>query len=267
MSSRAEGAGPPKSKRKGAGVRAPLPARGALLASYRGGDTRGAWRSLVALGPRVRARAVLPEAREVARETMKRARDAIATLAERLLAQGYRFLEPDEVLVPPDARASARLEELEQRVGPLPLSLHAAYEIIGSCNFCGSHPEWDNPACLALPGLEQEGTTEVWLTDPLTLFPLDLGLQRSIGRAGGEPFALPVSPDAHSKAGYSGGPPCEITVPCDDADARLAGDRHELYFVDHLRLALEHGGFPGFASISGAPRSMIDALVEGIAPI
>ena len=73
----------------------------------------------------------------VARETMRRCRENVEELAERLRSMGYRFRNPDEAFVPPDADVLVQIAEIEERAGPLPLSLCAWYEIVGSVDFTG----------------------------------------------------------------------------------------------------------------------------------
>ena len=110
------------------------------LARYQQGEHEAVWRDLVALGERVREQPYLDDARAVARETMRRVRHDLELLVPRLREIGYDFAMPDEVLLPPEPRALAALAAIEREVGPVPLSLRAFHEIVGSVNLMGAHP-------------------------------------------------------------------------------------------------------------------------------
>lgn len=116
----------------------------------------------------------------------------------------------------------------------LPLSLRAFYEVVGSVDFIGSH------STLAPRG----GSIS---PDPLVVFSSEDALadaeQWDDGEEGGH---VVVAPDDLHKANVSGGEPYEIAVPDERADAELLNERHEVYFVEYLRLAFRFGGFPGY---------------------
>ena len=75
----------------------------------------------------------------------------IERLAERRRSMRYQFRNPDEVFVRPDVDVLVRIAEVESRVGPLPLSLCAWYQIVGSVDFTGSHPDWPEELTGAYP--------------------------------------------------------------------------------------------------------------------
>ena len=110
------------------------------LARYQQGEHEAVWRDLVALGARVREPAVRDDARAVAAETMRRVRHNLELLVPRLREIGFEFASPDDALRPPEPRTLAILDELERTVGPVPLSLRAFFEIVGSVCLMGSHP-------------------------------------------------------------------------------------------------------------------------------
>ena len=110
------------------------------LARYHAGDREGVWEELRALGSGARDAATHADARAVAVETMRRARENVELLATRLRAMGFRFAYPDRVHVPPNAVLLARLDAIERAAGPLPLSIRAFYEEVGSVCFMGAHP-------------------------------------------------------------------------------------------------------------------------------
>ena len=78
---------------------------------------------------------------------MQRVRRNIELLIPRLADLGYRFgyesleaiqseIHP-QVFAPPATGVTQTTDELEQRIGPLPLSLRAFYEVVGEVNFVG----------------------------------------------------------------------------------------------------------------------------------
>jgi hypothetical protein len=74
---------------------------------------------------------------------------------------------------------------------------------------------------------------------------------------------LILPPDDLHKSNVSGGEPYEIGVPDPAADARVLNERHDLLFVDYLRLCFRFGGFPGYEGRTGLPPE-IDRLREGL---
>jgi hypothetical protein len=251
------GAAPPTAPTPPADVRVRLPKRGSVLAVYRQGDSERAWRQLEHLGGAVRRVAMWPQARQVAAETMRRARACFEIVVERLRATGYVFVDPEAALPPLRPGTQTLLLELEQRVGTLPLSVAAAYEHLGSCCLMGSHPDWPKPTSVALPQFSR--ATDVWLADPFVLEPIEVLLEEARDREVGE---LVLSGDAVTKAGFSGGQ-LAVAVPCPGADARLLGSRRNETFTQYLRRSLRLGGFAGFDDLAERP-AMLSSLVAGL---
>ena len=108
---------------------------GSFLTRYRAGASVQVWRELLALGAQVRAPAFLEDAYAVALETMGRVRQNVEVVHERLQQLGYEFWVPGHVHVTPSADAPAMLAEVERLRGPIPLSLKAFYEVVGSLDF------------------------------------------------------------------------------------------------------------------------------------
>ncbi len=231
---------------------------------HRRGESVAVWGELIGRGetlsPAERADAAL-----VARATMARVRDAVNAIVTALAGQGYVFARPTRAFVPPPADIGAVVDAIEGRVGAIPLSLRAAWEVAGSFDLTGSHPDWEAPACLRLPGAV-EGPRGVWLTDPLVLYPAAEVYERvvddDVPRG-----ALPLWPDPLHKAGYSGDPETCVEVPAPSADASLVwpGDAPGAVtpstLVGYLRWALvEYAGFPGFATLGRAAWPRIEAL-------
>ncbi len=107
---------------------------------YRDGEREQVWAELVALGKTVREEPLFDDAWDVARETMTRARTNVELLLERLKQIGYQFERPDRVFWPAQPGVSARIDEFEQEVGPVPLSLRAWCEVVGEVAFVGIYP-------------------------------------------------------------------------------------------------------------------------------
>jgi hypothetical protein len=152
---------------------------------------------------------------------------------------------------PPPADTGKLLARLEKKVGALPLSLRAFYEVVGSVDFIGSHPSLAPPQGSVCP-------------DPLVIFPLEDALAYLEEMDGDDDdVRLMLAPDDIHKAGASGGEPYEMAAPDARADGELLNERHELPFVDYLRLAFRFGGFPGYEGHDPLPPE-IEALRAGL---
>ena len=223
-----------------------------FLDRYRNGEHAQVWADLQALETRVLVPPFADEARAVARETMTRANHNLGLILPRLRAMGYRFARPDDAWRPPDWNSPGRIDATERRCGPLPLSIRAWYEIVGSVDLCGAHPNLS-----MYRGLDWAGSDRFydlhWCSDPLVMFPLDPndGLDDTwFGDDGVErpapPFKLSLAPDAIHKARISGGTAMAITLPNAAMDAPLLGSDWEgTTFVSYLRTCFAWGGFPG----------------------
>jgi len=89
------------------------------LVRYRAGERARVWGELFSLGAGIREESILPDAVAVARETMRRCRENIERLTERLRSMRYQFRRPEEVFVPPAVDVLAQIADIENRVGPL----------------------------------------------------------------------------------------------------------------------------------------------------
>ncbi len=217
-----------------------------FLSRYLGGEYERVWAELVSLGPGVREQPVAADARDVARETMRRAGENIRRIVERLDRIGYRFghrpgyehLATPVVYSPPPPDIGEQMSRLEAAAGSLPLSLRAWFDVVGSVNLMGWHPDWDGnafPDPLVVEG--PEGWIfeyEDWLD----------AREQDPEWAGG--FVLPIAPDYYHKANVSGGAPYGVELPCNAVDAPLVEEWHEVTFVEYLRICFHWGGFPGW---------------------
>lgn len=226
-----------------------------LLRRYRTGEQEAVWRELLALGERVREADILPDAVAVVRETMRRCRQNVERLVERLRAIGYAFKEPDAAITPPGPDVLDRIAEIEARVGPMPLALCAWYEIVGRVNLVGSHSR--------LP------SSHPAYPDPLVVLPADYVLKYHEENWLRERYSLDIAPDDFFKANFSGGPAYKIVLPDARADAPLEYEWHKTTFVDYLRHCFRWGGFPGMARLlnPALPQAFLNELEAELLPI
>ncbi len=211
-------------------------------ARYRAGEHVEVWHELTALGASVREPTLINDVRAVAEETMTRVATNIDCIIERLLNRSYQFdVYPDgtapSVTLPvhrrPDPALLADVVNLEQRVGPIPLSLRTFWQVVGAVSLIGRAPEgWPD------------------YSDPLFVSPPDYAL---FELREGDPdekgvFMCGLAPDVLHKDNVSGGPEYAIALPNPSADATFEEEWRRIGFVPYLRVAiLEWGGFPGLS--------------------
>jgi hypothetical protein len=216
-----------------------------LLQRYLAGEFVEVWEEL-GTGP------TIPMPREdaltVARAMMRRVRQNIEILEERLRSIDYPFEHAARpsgdgylarykaVYAPPTSATPDVLDEVEQLVGALPLSVHAWYLEVGAVNFQSA-------------GYEAMGECD----DPLMVSPLEYLLKEArewLDRPEKDrityPFSWEFAPDVLHKANVSGGPPYRIALSAPGADGIVEEDTWgQIPFVQYLRKVMEWGGFPG----------------------
>jgi hypothetical protein len=251
-----------------------------FLDRYCRGEHEQVWRDMVALGPAVRAPDIFADAWAVVSETMRRARENVDRLIVRLPKVGYDFAykgPPAErsfwhgdsypIHAPPTDRddVTELLDEFEVRVGPMPLSLRAWYEQVGSVNSIGTHADWPD-------------TEEI---DPLVVGPLaevlesaeeeywDRQDELSSDPEAAAAFGIDIAPDRYHKADISGGPAYAVAFPSSTADAALLNEYHATTFVNYLRLVFRWGGFPRFDRMDAVnrPESDLAFLTRDLLPL
>lgn len=152
--------------------------------------------------------------------------------------------------VPPSIDVTKQISKIEKKVGTLPLSLRAFYEVVGSIDLIGQHPS------LAPHG----GSIS---PDPLVVYSVQDALADAEQlESDDDDRHVIVAPDDLHKANVSGGEPYEIAVPDERADAELLNERHGLFFVQYLRLAFRFGGFPGYEGYDRDVPGEIAALTQ-----
>lgn len=207
---------------------------------YRNGQEVDVWTAIVGLGEGVRENVdLLNDVEAVGREVMRRSRNNVERLISELPKLGYIF-EPGEgqgVYTPPLVDIRAELDEIEARVGAMPLAFRWWLEDVGAVNLTGHHPNWTHycpdPLVVEAPAAYIVGEIDVWEKD--------LGAEWER-----RPFTIDFSPDHLHKANISGGAPYALAVPCAAADALVLWERHQTTFVNLLRIAFCHGGFLGY---------------------
>ena len=226
-----------------------------LFARYGAGEHAAVWSELVSRGDAVRSDPLAADALAVAYETMHRVDRNIRTVVSRLVSVGYRFTTPDgeprgqeQVHVPPDGRAARRLQRLEKSAGTLPLSLRVFYDVVGAVDLIGRHPTIAPQDSHVAP-------------DPLVVIGVD-DVLASLETFEDEGLLI-VAPDDLHKANISGGDPYAVSAPDPAADARLLNERHDLFFVEYLRLCFRFGGFPGYDGQTNIPAE-IESLRSGL---
>ncbi|HEY1388879.1 MAG TPA: hypothetical protein VGF38_10070 [Ktedonobacterales bacterium] len=213
-----------------------------FLTRYRAGESIQVWRELLALGAQVRETDFAEDGYRVALETMRRVRQNVETVHHRLIQLGYQFWVPERAVALPSPSVSGSLAEVEHLLGPLPLSLRAFYEVVGSVDFRQSPQQliqWQEPGRTNAPELRVLGEE-----DPLVIKPLaDLhgAMQHS-----GTRLSFCFAPDEFFKANYGGGENYHVWLPNPAADFRIEGMYYiDEYFVDYLRASFVGGGFRG----------------------
>jgi hypothetical protein len=221
----------------------------AYVSRYQRGEGAAVWSDLVALGTRVRLPEYVEEARAVARETMWRVRHNLEEIHRRLNDIGYEFAHPHQALLPPAENAVMLLDSIEERIGPMPLSLRAFYEVVGAVNFTQSaqqlyHTSWrgqPSPPELTLLGFE----------DPLEVAPIDrliqaMQVQSGVQRNAVQPSVYWFADDETHKAHRSGGENYHVWLPNAAADFVIEGMfEFREYFVANLRESCRWAGFRG----------------------
>jgi hypothetical protein len=253
------------------------------LSRYLSGDREAVWIEMAAHG-QLDGHAH-DEAIRVADETMKRARIALEQLADRLRRDGYVFVHPQWVFLPPDETTATRTRELQQKVGPIPVALRSFWEQVGSVDFIGAHPEWPLPAYCDLAGFpnpKSAAPEQLLFADPIVVEAVETILSEyddeyapdvESGEIDPEeqPFCFSVAPDALHKANVSGGQQ-DVAIGL-VADPELLGlSTGPMTFVSYLRGALRHAGFAGFVHRRdpNERRGLIEwaeRIAKGIEPI
>ena len=98
----------------------------------------------------------------------------------------------------------------------------------------------------------------------MVVFPLEDALEEiDQGLEDGDGLVT-IAPDDLHKADTSGGDPYQMAIPDLRADGELLNERHQLFFVDYLRLCFRFGGFPGYDGLDRGIAAVVACLPEGL---
>jgi hypothetical protein len=218
----------------------------------------------VALEADIRNLASLPKAVSLVRRIMAISKQNIETIIERLKSINYCFeVSPENVFMQPKKDVLKKIAKLETRVGALPLSICAFYELVGSVNLAGRFAGWETLV------LNEEEVK----TDYLQVLSIDecfeLGFEFETEPNNDSSVYLNVSIDDFTKAGFSGGGPYAIRVPNASFDTTLEDAWFETTFINYLRFSFQWGGFPGLSryQLSSNLSDIIQCLRQGLIPI
>lgn len=225
-----------------------------LFERYQQGEHTTVWDELLQFEGDIYQHPQFNDAWMVAQETMRRVRENVETLYQRLLSIDYRFVDPDGAFVPPSPDVDEKIREFENRIGSsIPLSLRAWFKMVGKVDFCGSHPELssyyplpDNAKNYPKYRPHEGDELYCYYSDPLYFWDIDEALELSDDE--GSPEVLKSRlyiPDWFTKASVSGSD-YYIQLSHAVADTPLEYEPHQTTFVDYLRTAFRWGGFPGF---------------------
>ncbi len=117
------------------------------LERYQAGDEDTVWSELVALGERVRDDDVANDAYSVACEAMRRTLKNVTTLIERLRELDFEFQSPTP-RSEPAADVLAQIDELQTLAGPIPMTIRAFGEVVGSVDLRGHISSPQKPSLL-----------------------------------------------------------------------------------------------------------------------
>ena len=242
------------------------------LQRYRRGEREKVWHELRQLGATVSDAEAAGEAQAVCDEMALRARHNVEVIIDRLTTQGFRFHTNDDAQDPvvpfhgSSSGAGAQLRWLEERVGPVPMTVSSWLRLVGDVWLVGTHPRWEASAEADPLVIEIEGLR--WPGKSMQDYFAEEFEQWNEGVAEGESagvFVLPVAPDRLHKANISGGPPYGFTLPDACADALFLGEV-AMPFVAYLNWVFQNGGFPG-VSQGNQQWQVKRSLSEGLLPL
>jgi hypothetical protein len=220
------------------------------LDRYRHGQRGRVWHELRQFGGTIREPGLFGEAQLVCDEMARRARHNVEVIVERLSGDGYRFHSNDDAqtpvtpYVPPTAAAAELADWLEERFGPVPLTLLSWVRLVGDVWLVGTHPQWATSASADPLVIELEGSR--YPSEPSRDYFEDsheAWREWSALEPDARPFVLPLAPDILHKQNVSGGSPYGIILPDACVDGLFAGET-TMPFVSYLNWVFRNGGFP-----------------------
>lgn len=242
---------------------------GTLLKRYCAGEFDQVWREIrsnASIGGEFRN-----EVMEVADATMRRVAHNADLLAERLQAIGWHALlaEYQGLRTPPKSSDEAVFSRIAEISGaPVPPTLLAFWRVVGGINWVWDYNCEDRPPDLGFD-LPPEDHDALCVDAPSVItYLFDEWLDRREETGFSHPLRIDLAPDYLHKANISGGSPYCIEVPFLGADPLFSTERHELPFLDYLRLAFRWAGFPGLDRhwARGDVQSFVARFGKGLIP-
>lgn len=249
-------------------------------ARYLAGEYEPVWRDLMGLGDALRSGPHRCDAWAVACETMRRARTNIESIYGRLLGIGYAFADPERACPTPGPDTPEKVARFEVAVGPLPLSLRAFFEVVGSVNFMQDRSRSTSGEVYALGELDPLVVRSI--DDLLAQWEREMDRGRSPVLRLLRPFVrrrrrkverviYDFAPDEIHKAGYGGVGPFYLVLPDGRADGPVLFEGAEIgeTFVEYLRQTIRCGGFREIDRLRDEfPRTDLpDRLADGLIAI
>jgi hypothetical protein len=219
------------------------------LERYRAGQQDRVWHELRQLGSAVREPGVREQAQLVCDQMARRARHNIEMIIERLTGDSYRFHDntgsqaPVAPHVPPTASAAGHAQWLEERFGPVPMTVLSWVRLVGDVWLVGTHPQWATSAAADPLVIELEGSRFDGASIRRYFEEGYEGWRKGLPQLGDSLFTLEVAPDRFHKANVSGGQSYGIIVPDGSAEGLITGEV-TMPFVSYLNWVFRNGGFP-----------------------
>ncbi|MBL7259997.1 hypothetical protein [Paractinoplanes lichenicola] len=221
------------------------------LRRYQDGQRDQVWHELRQLGSIDRQSDQAYEAQLVCDEMARRARQNVEVIVERLTSEGYRFHSNDDdqtpvpAHIPPTPDAQGYVEWLEQRFGPVPMTLSSWIRIVGDVWLVGTHSEWE-VAASADPLVIELECTRYPAEHPIRDYiqdEWDDWNERQADEPDNGLFVLPAAPDRFHKDNTSGGDAYGFVLPDGCVDGLFRWDT-TMPFVSYLNWVFAEGGFP-----------------------
>lgn len=248
------------------------------------GERVPVWDEMIRLGDSIREEPVLFDALAVVREVVDRSHRNLRAIHDRLVSLGYEFAKPEVALVEAGPGAADRVRAIEASLGTLPLLVREWYLRLASVDFSQSRPQQFGPTASCVGGLGFNCTLIMQSLDACWEHCERLNREHAedartarefgVSSFGSEqlPAFLPVGARA------SNCDPMGFHLPDLRVDGVLYNDGGgDAYFIDHLRMIFEWGGFPFCQwyskrrrlSLSARPdiEKVLPILKEGLLPV
>jgi hypothetical protein len=200
---------------------------------------------------------------------MRRVRQNVEVIADRLHRSAYPFDDFQPAWAPRSATLSTEIERIESAVGcPVPLTLRAFWTVVGGVYWKFTEDDAIDDFWRGLPlrtadplCLDAAGTAWWCITE----------WQEHVAASHAEvvgPAQLHLAPNYLHKANISGGPAYCFSIPNGEVVAVLEHEAHALPFVEYLRRCFRWAGFPrlGGVELSAEGRRTLEQLSRGLEP-